>query len=581
MGLPTEGRDFLRSRYPAAVSYKRPQPGPGVVVYDLMKDVKAIPEDIQTLDGVLFFLTGQVKRYLENRQFPIKVIIVMVDRAPPPVKEIMTRRKRYENMNILSEKEGPHLPVKVTNLIPRPWMSFAGNYKLMQRELYPRLFNAFMDGQHVVPNPGQTIILHGFPGMEEWVPIHNPRAYQGVPEDGENNMRKQIHFWRESSELPLTEERELKDPHLYNRVYVIENVPPSPQWPNGLMRQEEWLEARNDISESDAAMFFYDHWFQNQDILVVCNDGDVFLYEIMYSYERIKAGENVMRNNHILALPFKKKRDEFGVLEAMRERDPSALRYEYWDSNILYGLIQEDEAFMEAGVQNHELTLAFMLLLPGSDFFPKSAFKGMSCTKILWPVFLSCLPMFSHLVQLSKALRPHTRTARTPVLDEDAFREFTHMCYIERHGKGARKTAKRKKGDTGLRKRELKRHCAESKSAQKDPLYQLPDRNTIRMWSRMLEWNILYYKRAPLGNARVHLPNPFEKWHDLPYYPYIIDPDTQEYEVTNVVSAIQKPVDEVYWLNFQRKKQRYLKRGRHLEDEEEASKRRKNIIENL
>lgn len=535
MGLPTFARKYLKEIYAGAFSFscpKGPSGDPTVCVYDLMKDLKYVPENILSVDDALTYLTNKIKFLLLSVP-TLRVVIVCVDRKPPPVKRMVTHGKRYKGKDVFETNNGPYLPTKAAGLIPTPWIRFAGNYKLLQREFYPRLFNAFMDGSKIVPNPGQMIVLHGFPAYSEWVTVYKQQNYTLGTND--RGQIKQVHMWRTDIELPITKTMERDDVDLYNRIYVFENVPPCAQFPQGYMRKEEWVEAKNTISESDGAMFFYDHWFQNENIMFVCNDGDVFSYGLLYSYERVTS-QNTFRNNHIICIPYKKTKDNEWFPQG------EIPKYEYVDLNSLYVKVKEDSSMKASGVQNHVVTLVFLLIMAESDFF-KEYMKGLGAEAIIWKVFFSNLSMFSHMVQSSKGVPPSTRTPREIILDEDLFRIFTHYCYIQKYGKAVRKKAK----TDDITYEMLVEHTKTGAKAEKDPDYHLPDRNKIRLWSRQVEWNLLYYRNTPFGNE--HSPNPFETWEGLPYFPYTKNAQGKP-EMTTVVSARRKPVDEVYAQHF-------------------------------
>lgn len=535
MGLPTFARKYLKETYADAFSFSCPK-GPGgdptVCVYDLMKDLKWMPESILTVDDALTYLTGKIKTLLLKVP-TLRVVIVTVDRKPPPVKRMVTHGKRYSKKDVFEAKNGPFLPTKSSGLIPTPWIRFAGNYKLLQREFYPRLFNAFMDGSKIMPGPGQMIVLHGFPAYSEWVTVYKQQNHHIGTND--RGQVKQVHMWRNDIELPITKAMEREDPHLYNRVYVFENVPPCPQFPQGYLRKEEWEEAKNDIAESDGAMFYYDHWFQNENIMFICNDGDVFSYGLLYAYERVTS-QNTFRNNHIVCIPYKKTKDNEWFPQGEIPKN------EYVDLNRLYVLVKEDVSMKAAGMQNNVVTLVFLLIMAESDFF-KEYMKGLGADTIIWKVFFSNLTMFSHLVQSSKGVTPSTRTPREIVLDEDLFRIFTHYCYIQKYGKAVKKKAR----TDDITYEMLKEHTQTGAKAEKDPDYHLPERNKIRLWARQVEWNLLYYRNTPFGNE--HSPNPFETWDGLPYFPYTHNAQGKP-EMTTVVSAKRKPVDEVYSQHF-------------------------------
>lgn len=558
MGLPTEAKEELVKKYVGAFSFTRPT-APTVYIYDLMQNLKAVPDTILTMGALIDYLVGKIKYLLFSSERNIQTIIVLVDKTPPPVKVMVEHAVRYKDKDVYSAEGGPYLPQEADGLIPMPWIRFAGNYRLLQRELYPRLFSAFMA---LVPKPGQSIILHGFPGFSEYVTVYQSKAYASGTND--RGQVKQVHMW-DPSELPITPSMEESDKDLYNRVYLVENVPPSASWPTGLMRREEWVEARNEIAESDGAMFFYDHWFQRENIMFCCNDGDVFAYGLLYAYERLEG--NVFRNCHYVCLPYKKTKDN----EFFGGEVPA---YQYVDLNLLYILIGQDPVMRAAGVQNHIATTVFLLIMAGSDFFA-NFMKGLGTHTIVWTTFFNCLDAFTHMVQLSKGITPHTRTPRTIVLDEELFRLFVHYCYVAKYGKAARKRLKIKDDSVPVSIEELKIQCSLGKRAAEDPEYRFPDHNKIRLWARQVEWNMLYFKNTPFGNE--HSPNPFQILGGLPYYPYVRREDGTP-TMTTVVSAHSKPVDEVY---MQHKYKRKRERAEARNDGEEATQRKKKIIKSF
>lgn len=566
MGLTPFARVFLKKTYASAFSFNRPKDAT-VVIYDLMKDMKFMPEEVTTLDQAICYITGKIQRLLTNtREYPVQTVVVLVDRKPPPVKRMVIHTTRYKNKDVLSAKDGPYLPVQLTHLIPTPWIRFAGNYRNLQREFYPRLFNAFFDGLHVTLQPGQTLILHGFPGKTEWQSTYSKEAYmQGTDDRGRVEV---VHKWRESTELPITKKMEQNDPDLYNRVFYLKAHPPSAMYPQGLLENSEWKEAKNDISESDGAMFFYDHWFQNENIMFICNDGDVFAYGLLYGYERVTPA-NVFRNKHYVCMPYKRKEHSHYFEEG------NMPKYEYVDLNMLYIKVKEDPVFKRAQVQNHILTMAFLLVIAGCDFF-KDYMKGLGAEKVLWATFFSRLSMFSHMVQMSNGVTPHTRTRRTIVLDEECFILFCHYCYLQRYGKNARKRAKLDEDDVDyLTVEHVQATLNAGKRAQQNDDYQLPSQNQMRLWARQILWVLLYYKNTPFGNQ--HSPDPFEMWKGLPFFPYIRNPDTGKPEMVNVVSAYTKPIDEVFLANMYGTKHKQ----QQPHDKRDAKKRKQETIKAL
>lgn len=558
MGLPSFARAHLKRKYLPAFSFKSPQDH-SVIIYDLMMVMKSLPDNVITLDDVIHYVVGRVKSFLYDAPPCMTTMVVLVDRSPPPVKRMVEHAKRYKDKDVFDEKDAPYLPIKGTDLVPSPWIRFAGNYHLLQRELYPRLLNAFMQ---LMPRLGQQIILHGFPGYIEYVTTYKQQAYALHSNDA--NEVPQVHFWNAATELPITPEMEKRDPNIYNRIFTVENIPPCGEWPQGYVMRREWVDASNSINEADGAAFFYDHFFQTRNIMFVCNDGDVFSYGLLYAYERVTA-QNTFRNIHYICLPYKKTTDnEFFA--------PGQVpKWEYVDLNMLYVLVNEDKMMQSAGVQNHALTLVFLLVMAESDFF-KGYAKGLGKENIIWKTFFTCLDLFSHMVQLSRGLSPSTRTPRHIVLDEDAFRLFIHYCYLEKYSGPMMKKNKKLKTITYA---DLKLRCSVDGKGQPqdDQDMHLPSRNTIRLWSRQVLWNLFYFKNAPFGAE--HAPNPFEVYDSLPYYPYVINPETGIPEMTTIVCARQKPNDEVYSQHFYRNKR---KAPKNTMDAEERTNRKLKIV---
>lgn len=543
MGLPPEARARLCVQYKAAFAYVAPTDAT-VVVYDLMQALKAIPDDIMSLDALLTYLVNRIKSILCSPGTAVRTVIVLVDREPPPVKRMVEHVKRYSDVERLAVKEEggacPYLPLVLTGMLPRPWLAFSGDYRNLQRELYPRLLNEFMDCKRLVLAPGQSIVLHGFPGRVEMMRTHAQHPYT-INTDLKARV-PQVYRWDERRDLPITLEDERADPNLYNRVFIIENVTPSPNWPQGFLSKREWVEARNSIREADGAMFFYDRFYPTENIMFWCNDGDVFSYALLYAYERTTM-QNTFRNKHYVCLPYKRKSSP----DAFPAGDKP--RYEYVDVNHFYALVMEDPCMVRAGVQNNAITLVFMLIMAGSDFF-SGGMKGIGMDSVVWPVFLEKMKEFSHLVQLSKGLAPSMCTTRQIVLDEDLFRLFVHYCYVQKHGKQLEKKTK----GAAITYKALVEHCASSKLAQKDPGYELPDRNTVRLWARQVLWNLMYFKNAPFG--REHEPDCFRQYMGLPYYPYVRNAETGVAEMSTAVCAHQLPVDEVYMQHLMRRRRK-------------------------
>jgi hypothetical protein len=571
MGVDTWVRDFLISRYHGAFSFDLVGT-PTTCTMDFMQFVKSIPDDIHTLNDLVGYFTGIIMGVF-SRNPSIMRLIVCVDRTGihSPVKGMVTHVTRYKRVDVLDPDKGPYLPSDETGKVPKPWLGFAASGLLLRRELYPRLFNAIIGGVHKRLAPGKSIILHGFPGRSEYQVERAAHPYEAGTSSVTNPI-KQVRLWKKS-ELPITADDEARDKDLYNRIYFVEHVAPCPGWPQGMIRRVEWTEGKNAIGEADLAIMHYDHHFPNESHLIFINDGDAFPIMLLYSIER-HMSNNSFRNQHFLCLPYKKKKGNEFFAEG------HVPRYQYVDMNQLYCKIKDDKEMLQAGVQNRILTMVFLIVMSGTDFF-KNHMKGIGAQKTIWATFLSKMDVFSHLVQMPKGVPPGTRQVRDIVLDEDAFRQFVHYCYLEKYGKTIRK-ALAKTGGT-LTYDVLASKCASLKRAQTDPKYRLPTRNAIRVWSRQVLWNLLYWKNGPMG--KYHAPDPFEEYDGLPYFGYAYNEDdtsTSKYVMAGYVSARQKPVDEMMAQHLFRNKEthRMQRRREDAQDEvEKVAQKQKNIIE--
>lgn len=233
MGIQSFVRQYLKSKYGKAFSFSPPG-DVTVVIKDLMEHMQTIPEaSINSLDDLLQFHVNIVKSVLYSQGNRIHTMHILVDREPPPVKRMIEHKERYKKIDMLPAEGAPYLPVKGSDVIPNPWIRFSSNFRLRQREYFPRLFNVLMDERWIMPRPGQKIVLHGFPGYSEYV-----RVYSQKKDAFEGNARGeilQIHRWNPATELPITPEMEERDPDLYNRVYMFQHVPPCSEWPQGLI----------------------------------------------------------------------------------------------------------------------------------------------------------------------------------------------------------------------------------------------------------------------------------------------------------------------------------------------------------
>lgn len=577
MTFGTKEKEFLEDEFSDAFKWVLDPSVPyNVVICDFMQWTKHLPKDVLTLDDLISHFKSRVHDLLFRfKQHRIEVLIVCVDGKPIDVKRMVAHVDRYANKNVMEyDPQRPRLPLHGTDLIPSKWIEFAGNYQLLQRELYPLLFNAFMF--ECTLGEGQRLILSGFPGRSRF---EDASAEEGRPWEVRTLSSRTGQVWQvqqwSRAELPISPEMEAKDPNLYHRVYVVENVPPCPLFPDGALKRFEWEEAKNDVSEADLRIVYFEHWFQNQHIIFCINDGDIFSIGLLYAQERHVATQNdgkyVFRNQHTVMIPYKetdrkkKRREERGIFILPEP-------YHYVDLNVLYQQVKQYRMLSE--VRFPVASFVFLIIMSRTDFF-KDFLKGMTAQTIIWKVFFENAPVFKHLIQYADSgVARSTRDRRFVVIDEDAFRKFIIYCYLQQHEPGMIARSER---------RDVTFDELRARSQRKeDTSYHMPSKNMTRTWCRQVEWNFNYWTEGVRGR----LPDPYQLWNGMPYYPYYKIKGKPTF--INMVSPRPRPVDRVYEQHFVRNRKRRKNDSYEDDDEEEeketpqqAQERKKRALEEL
>lgn len=543
MGLPSDEGAWLKSTFRRCITYQMElaegEKEPTVAIVDLMEWIKWVPPNEETVDAAVKYFVLQIQGIMQKKGSTIKTCIVLVDGAALPIKRLVAHGKRYSKVNVLPSSGAPYLSKDGSDKRPADWISFAANQELLRRELYPRLYNAFLSCRYFTPWPGQNLILSGFPGRSHYETLYVERPWESFT-NGDGQVW-QVRYWDEQRELPIRERDEREDPALYHRAYMVQNICPCAEYPQGGLVRAEWVEGKCTLSEADVRMFWFDHFFSTEHIVFYCNDGDVFSVGGLYARERClsapsvrvtgegdetqKRGTYQFRNRHTVCLPNKKTKGP----------EANAGELQYVNLNMFYALVCEYPPFRAAGVAHPMATLVFMLILAGSDFVPKP-FAGLGVQSVIWKTFMDNLPMFTHLVQINDmAGQGRTRHPRAIIMDEKLFKTFARYCYLAKvTGTAAFKKGKvRKLSYTDLKDR--------SKN-------QLPEPNQLRLLCRQIEYNITLWRNGPLGQE----PDPFQTWYGLPYFPYARDPETGVPKLVDAVSARDRCADEAYACNLYR-----------------------------
>ena len=544
-----------------------------MLVIDMMQIMKYLPEGVETLGDLLAFIMNRVRQKIAKYKGRASVIVLCWDQKVTEhqcnkVKGIC-HATRYKGVDFYDEDKGPYLPKTMDGQLPPEWNRFCGNSNLLRRELYPHIYNCCLDSRYIQLHFGQRLVLQGLPGITfendpemkakhfEYLTtgVNNPRSAEALIESQQDLIPWKIEW------LPLTKASEQADPDLYNRVYSIEAIPPGVdhRFPNGFLKTGEWVEARNNLGEADLAMMFFDRFYPHMDQVIDINDGDIFPISLLYAQERLQG--RTWRNRQLLQLPIPKDRkkkkkkkkkkseedeDEEEEKIVILDAPQLALKKKpvntYCDVNMLYGLVCDDPLFGNAGVQNHIMTLVFMIILGGTDFF-QDTFGGIGIPTIVWKTFTAKLDVLHHLIQSTKNIIPDPYALRTVVIDETAWRRFVDWCYVEKHGK-----AVRNKNKGSLSKKLIKVHL----SKRKRKAEHFPDRDTVTGWARRMEYNIDYwYNGVRYQHGATNFPDPFLRVDGVSYYGFDKDEKTGKLAYSSRVSTkVNNTVDEVYSQHF-------------------------------
>lgn len=439
---------------------------------------------------------------MKRRGVPVSKYISCFDRGTPVVKAAVEHTHRDQGIDPWPEptdgapifdesRPDDILPI----LEPGNWRRFCRTRHLVRRHLYPLIFNTLIDPNYVMLEPNQLIVLHGIPGQWKMVPRHDIPVWDS---DGSAPMRRGPVYdagddgsgERMMPMLvkrgPVTEDEELADPEVYDRIWLIEGR----RGPDGrpYMHYEEWKEAKNSLLEADMAIVFYDKFFPKEDCLVYGNDGDFI--PILLAYARERKVADGWRNHMWLRMPnlrlsdaevARKEREEKrkkGIellpqeLEEERIYMQKKMEYErlypgktyrapnpnpelYYDINDMWTTLHEHNEWGAAGVQNAVLSMIALIIMAGNDFF-KEMLPGVSTEKAtnhIWTEFLENPAEYRHLFQLSKHLEPDPRALREPVIDEELFIEFCHRVYLRHYRVRRTKTerqARQKEADAAI-----------------------------------------------------------------------------------------------------------------------------------
>lgn len=524
----------IHHRYPEHVQ---------VVVVDFMQFVKSIDETIQTIRQLIDAWVQRIRGFFHHK---VECVIVCFDKGTPPVKHVHCHVKsRYKNTKRYTAGNSPVLSSNLDKtlasmeLAGADWMRLAGCQALLQREVYPLLWNALLNPNALHLKPGQVVVLHGLPSKTRQVSVHhgaaweNPHTWVGT--------QVQVTEWSidtDYGDWPITEAMEQQDPEMYNRVYRLVGQP------NGAMHVEEAPEWHNRIVEADNGVFWYQHFdcFKLRPTMISINDGDAVSIAVLQSRDRLNEHSEFLNHQYICLRYREPKEEREKRLQDPFEANKPPPTHEYVDVNFLHTELDNDPVFCNNNVNNPQAAFAMLNILCGSDFFTDYC-RGIG-ERFIWNTFLQRPKLFSHLIQWNAASFPADPTAfRRAIVDETLFEQFTYYVYLNKYGK-----AVRKKNGGNMSFALLRTHCSKLKRVQN----RMPTARQCKQFARQLQWNIQYWLNAP-RNIEV---DPFEQWRNMSYWGYQRNPETGHAEVSYVFSPKQKPMDEAYKRHLRKRKRK-------------------------
>ena len=506
MGIKTEVKNEIYNLYQKRCIESRPPKGVKVVSKCMMMDIKRPPPKNMDLDAYVRWVCRQAYNYFTKE---VHTVIVNFDLGSPGVKQIVEHKKRYGGKKgVLKFEDGPHLNGKM----PKDWMLFAADTRNLRRELYPLLYNCFLDWKPAFP--GQRLILNGLPIVTR---IINNFDYEDdcgyMAQDGITRLDLRKWFL---DELPIKFVEED-----YHKTFEIVGTMPSHKYPLGRIKRCERYDMQNDIHEADSSTFFFADFFPTENFMVVMNDGDGIMIGLLKVAKDLKIRVN---RQMYLQLPMKMKvkpdpNNDPKINAALKKRYGKAPfpKNDYINLTKMYIEIRDSKIFLENGVQSPVASLVVLGIMAGCDFV-KKCFPYVGWKNSVWQTYFDNLEKYSHMVQcycLNREIDP--KEERKVVIDEKLFVEFAHDCH---------------------RKQYKVEEIEQIKCSKR------PNDVKINVDCRNIEWTARYWLNAPYNKYI----DPLEK-HD--------GGEVWGYTETKVVSEItcsRKPIDDTYTRNFRSNK---------------------------
>jgi hypothetical protein len=266
------------------------------------------------------------------------------------------------------------------------WKDYLKNDELVTCELYPIIFNYLL--KNFVPFQEEQLILHGLPGNWKY-----ENKFENHPLIGDFEGIPVL-----CNRLRITKRHKLKDPDIFNHVFVFTG-----------MNKYRWEDAKNNVQDGKAALLSYWRFFPGRTFVIFSNDEDVLAMALLHTFDRWTNKTFCQTEVWIRSL--------LGGLEF------------FININQLFLDILEHDQLKKT--QNPILTVAFAI--------------ATNLDREEVEILLKNTIEFSHIVQSTLSISPDPCQWRDVILDDEAYIEFYHLCFL--------KTNKENPEDTELKRR--------------------------------------------------------------------------------------------------------------------------------
>ena len=555
-GIPQDSLEWLKSRYSACFSHEIP-PHANCYMIDGNAILRNKPDNVISTDHLQQHFTRLVSDFFNNDNLSIHCIVLMFDRVSK------LRRRRLNGPSSLQdliykwrseeiEKEFPHsshgsyINIGSDRKLPEPWLDYISNPILYTRELLPLICNGFFNPEYFSLKPGKFLVFWGLPFQKDDAYGKNMhhldgRGFQYIKATG---LLKDFHL--------------IKDDKLLERIGIMFTTP--------------------ELINMQRPPQIYDMWSYDAPI-DNCLMVPFHLFKFLRQYHICILTDNT----EILPIALGFCKDMKGpgsfFLDIMGQKTDCFI-----DIHKMFRMIRADQSLFGPIVQNRLISLLFLLSIHGCNFNPihdpdynmtnnptTVATKllrdsAASFEETILSVFISNTEAYSHLFQLSLALKQHESQIREPVLDEECFVDFILkvLSSVDQSDQST-KSAALNALDALL-------------FGRKSNITLLPSNDQIRRFARLVLYTVQWWLngyREPLMFSKGTKFDLAKTVSGEPYYGFVENDNVLKFSPT--VSVMSQKVAYCYLRHFARERKR--SRSPELYLSKKARKRMKQTIE--